>query len=591
MRVWLKWLAFVLFCSMVTGGLISEAQVSIRISPEIRHQEMVGFGAALSWYMSFIYRGDAEQVAALEQAMFADSGLDILRLKNWYYPDDSDGGNAMNLHGINQRLAEAAKAANPDIEILYSSWSPPEALKSNGDRRNGGTLAKDGEGNFMYDALADYWVEVLDNLGWTPDYLSFQNEPGWVAAHETCVFDPVETSSNAGYVQAADAIWDAIKDHPDAPKMVGSEAENMPAFFNFNQQLLSRPYFAVHGYHVYDIGNAAAIDSSTTIDRMRRIRDDFGDRPNWQTEFSRGFGWIDTARVIHNTLVEANASAYIYWKLAWQPTSDTMIAMESNGDYTIEPPYYTIKHYARHVHKGYVRIEVAGSTADVRVSGFLSPEEDSITLVAINRGTTAQSIDLDHDALRIEALAGYQSVEGNFYQEMTGLDAESPIALPASSITTIVLTLADEPSMAVYEGDTLIPSGSERVFLAPLAIPVSHTYVVTNRSTALATLLLTNMPSAVVFEENHGTNYNGLTIFAQTDGWWSNWRYGAVAEMIFTDGTEDLAMQQRLEGYLMHGVGFERIASNILWSAGAYTDAVQRTSSGNFYHISVQLDE
>ena len=434
-------LGITFFLQVAFSHNAARAETPIVISPEIRHQHMDGFGAALSWYLSRIYRGDEERKATINQLMFENLGLDILRLKNWYFPDDADSDSAMDSHGLNQQFYAAAKAGNPDIKILYSSWSPPDALKSNGERRNGGTLARDSEGNFLYGALADYWVEVLDHLGWTPDYLSFQNEPGWVASWETCEFSTYETSSLAGYAEAADAIWDAIKDRPDVPKMVGSEAENMPAFFDLNQAVLERPYFAVHGYHVYDIGNPGQIDSSTTINRLRRIRDDFGDRPNWQTEFSNGFGWIDAARVIHNTLAEANASAYIYWKLAWEPSNDTMIAFESSGDYTVEPHYYTVKHYSRHIHQGYQRIDVGGSSTDVRVSGFLSPEEDHITLVAINSSGAQEKIVLAHDDLMIGNISGYQSVVGDFYQAMSGVDAEDPIVLPASSITTIILAL------------------------------------------------------------------------------------------------------------------------------------------------------
>ncbi len=436
--------------------------IPIALLPEIRHQEMAGFGAALSWYLSSVYRNNETRDAAINQAMFEDLGLDILRLKNWYYPDDADSASAMNSHSINAQLYHAATSANPDIKILYSSWSPPDALKSTGRRRgsdgedpptiDSGTLAKDGGGNFMYEALADYWVEVLDNLGWTPDYLSFQNEPGYQDAWETCLFAPTQTSSLSGYAEAADAIWNAIKDRPDVPKMVGSEAENMPSFFDFNQQLLSRPYFAVHGYHVYDIGNPGQIDSSTTIGRLNRIRDDFGDRPNWQTEFSREFNWIDAGRVIHNTLVEANASAYIYWKMFWgSDTPEAMIEHVDNTSFQINPPYYTIKHYARHIHKGYERIEVGGSGTDVRVSGFLSPTGDSITLVAINSSGSQEEISLEYGALRVEAIEGYQSVAGNFYQAMSGLDLEDPIVLPSSSITTIVLTL--ETYTVSYDGN------------------------------------------------------------------------------------------------------------------------------------------
>ena len=452
---------------------VQSTGLSITINPEIRHQEMTGFGAALSWYLSSVYRNNAARDAAIEKAMFEDLGLDILRLKNWYYPDDADGESAMRSHNINNRLFHAAKAANPDIQVLYSSWSPPDALKSNGERRNGGTLKRDADGNFMYAAFADYWVEVLDNLGWTPDYLSFQNEPGWVATWETCVFEPTETSTRAGYAEAADAIWEAIKDRPDVPKMIGSEAENMPAFFRLNQPLLSRPYIAVHAYHVYDIGNPNQIDSSTTINRLRRIRDEFGDRPNWQTEFSREFNWIDAARVIHNTLVEANAAAYVYWKMFWgRDTPESMIEHVDNTSFQINPPYYSIKHYSRHIHKGYERIEVSGSDSNVRVSGFLSPDRNRITLVAINRATSQRSVSLVNNHFEVGAIKGYQSVLDDFFQTMEGLDAESPIPLPASSLTTLVLTRAGalDPLKVTPDangGTPPVPSELEVIFGAP----------------------------------------------------------------------------------------------------------------------------
>lgn len=497
---------------LLTGSLHAKwTGMPITISSATRHQEMEGFGAALSWHLSSVYRNNEARDTAIEKAMFEDLGLDILRLKNWYYPNDSDSSPAMNSNATNHRLFHAAKAANPDIQVLYSSWSPPESLKSNASRRNGGTLTKNASGNYMYQELADYWVEVLDNLGWTPDYLSFQNEPGYQATWETCLFDPNETTNRAGYAQAADAIWDAIKDRPDVPKMVGSEAENMPAFFNLNQPLLSRPYFAVHGYHIYDIGNTSQIDSSTTINRLRKIRNDFGDRPNWQTEFSREFNWIDAARVIHNTLVEANASAYIYWKMFWGANSpDAMIEHVGNTSFQINPPYYTIKHYARHIHKGYERIEVGGSNANVRVSGYLSPAGNRITLVAINSSASSQPVSFLHDNLPVTGIEGYQSVSGNFYQTMAGLDVAGPVLLPASSLTTLVLSLTDEPAIAVFEGESLVPVDDTRVFVASTGVPVAHTYQVKNQGTA--DLVLSGTPDAVIFAESGTTSHNGFTI-------------------------------------------------------------------------------
>jgi hypothetical protein len=40
--------------------------------------------------------------------------------------------------------------------------------------------------------------------------------------------------------------------------------------------------------------------------------------------------------------------------------------------------------------------------------------------------------------------------------------------------------------------------------------------------------------------------------------WWTGWgTHGAISEVIFTDGTEDLATQQKIEGYLAHKWGIQ----------------------------------
>lgn len=98
---------------LLTGSLHAKwTGMPITISPATRHQEMEGFGAALSWHLSSVYRNNEARDTAIEQAMFEDLGL--------------------------------------------------------------------------------------DNLGWTPDYLSFQNEPGYQATWETCLFDPNETTNRPG---------------------------------------------------------------------------------------------------------------------------------------------------------------------------------------------------------------------------------------------------------------------------------------------------------------------------------------------------------------------------------------------------------
>ncbi len=431
----------------------------ITLTPATQHQTMVGFGGCLSWYADWVYNGTEANAAEIENLLYVDLGMDVLRLKNNYYPANYPTDKSSTV--MWEKEHAAAKAANPDIQVLLSSWSPPANLKSNGERPNGGTLAKDGSGNFKYGEFAQYWVDLLDNLTWTPEYISIQNEPGYVATWDSCIFRPTETATNAGYVEAADAVWNAIKDRPNAPLFIGSEAENIGnstwadwnagnpvnTFEALNTPLLGKPYIGAHGYHLYNVWEESKIDSAETISSLNMIRDSFGDRPNWMTEFKK-YGFIDNAHMIHNAVVEANCAAYICWSMVWQTTSsDAIIGIDNSGNYTVGDNYYTLKHYAKHIDKGYQRIEIGGSTADLKVSGYLSQDGTSITLVAINKSASPEQIDLVPGSLAISGVAGYQSVAANFYQTMTGLDAANSIDLPASSITTLVLTLSEPYDM------------------------------------------------------------------------------------------------------------------------------------------------
>jgi len=444
--------------SLVANGGSTGGGIPITLDPSVRHQTMDGIGGALTWYSRRVLTSPHRDT--LEQLIFDDLGLDIIRLKNWYfpanYPDNTSPSNIptadRNNFFANQSFHDMAKANGRDIKILYSSWTPPASLKSNGSLFNGGTLAKDANGNFRYDDLAQYWVDMLDNMDWTPDYLSFQNEPGWVATWETCEFSTWETATKAGYAQAADAIWNAIKDRPDVPKMVGSEAENMPAFFDLNRAVAERPFFAVHGYHIYDIGSSSAIDSSTTLNRLRRVRDDFGDRPNWMTEFSLDtFDWLQTARCIHNTLVEANSSAYIHWKLVWgddsmSPNSSMIWINSSGSEYVVGPSYHAVKHYSKHISRGYQRFGVTGGTTSVRASGYINPAANKLTLVVLNTATSSATISLGLGSLPLASATGNRTsratVTGNPYQSLGTVNATQDQTLPAESITTYVIDLS-----------------------------------------------------------------------------------------------------------------------------------------------------
>ena len=375
-------------------------------------------------------------------------------------------------------------------------------------------------GNFVYAEFAQYWVDLLDNMNWDPDYLSIQNEPGWLAAHETCDFAPTQTSSLPGFAETLDAVYNRIKDRADLPLLVSPESESMPEFLTQVVPLRTRSYLDVYAFHNYNIGSPSATGSTGVINSLNGIRSDSTNatsgRKNWMSEFSRGeFDWLDTAHVIHNTLVEGNASAYIYWALVWaasttpaEPDVERVFSIDGNGDYARGNTYYTLKHFAKHISRGHQRIEVtnSGANANIRASGYIDPAGKKLTLIVLNTGSTDDVISLRFPGLPVASATAFRTRQydiGGFpYQALGAVNLTNNQTLTKNSITTYVIDLAD--TLNPYDPALLRVNGIEhlgdRVSLAIPAQP-GHDFILW-KSTTLASGSWQKVTDAVLTESD-----------------------------------------------------------------------------------------
>ena len=149
---------------------------TVDVDPSVTYQEMIGFGGSLTWYSDRIMTSPNKNKIC--QLLFEDMGMDLVRFKNNYYPqgypavkttDVMENSGIKTLFTVTGQLNEIARQYNPGILTLISSWTPPSALKSNNNLRQG-TLKKEG-GAYMYEAFADYWADMLDNMPFSPDYI------------------------------------------------------------------------------------------------------------------------------------------------------------------------------------------------------------------------------------------------------------------------------------------------------------------------------------------------------------------------------------------------------------------------------------
>ncbi|MBL7857417.1 MAG: hypothetical protein JNM57_06990 [Cyclobacteriaceae bacterium] len=423
------------------------APVFITINMAEVHQEMIGFGGALTWYSNWMTSSSKKNEIA--DLIFTDLGIDIVRFKNWYYPDGyptttsttvmNDDNSKLHWDATNE-LYTMLKMRTPNAKVLLSSWGPPAGLKSNNSGR-GGTLKKEG-GNFMYNAFGQYCVDILEHLPFHPDYFSIQNEPTYInTGWTTCQWGATETSDFPGYTTAFDNVYNKIKDLPNAPIMIGPESQDVPTFSAFANLLKDKTHCGALAYHPYNINSGTA--ASQVVSSLQSIGS-FTTKPNIMTEFSDNLDWFNTAVFIQHALIHANSSGCIYWKLVWAtPTSGTdagMVSVTNSGQYTVTPFYYLIKHFSKHVDNGYHRVSATSSNANVISSAFVNPANTKLTVILINTSAGESKVQLTPAGKTVTAVRVIQSKQGSYFQSVTAVVSDL-IILPSKSITTVVMDI------------------------------------------------------------------------------------------------------------------------------------------------------
>jgi glucuronoarabinoxylan endo-1,4-beta-xylanase len=448
------------------GHADDPTNVSVSIDATVSHQTLVGFGAATA-YQAYLLSGRTDDIY---DVLFVDSGLDILRVGNWYQnqssstTEDTPFSDSDTVQIVQK--AAAARGGTPP-KILMSAWTPPAYLKSNGVTRPprdssgatfpAGTLIASGD-SYAYAGYADWWVRALQAYaaeGVAPDYVSIQNEPDYYTPYwETCLFGASEGASMngitvAGYAQALNAVSGAIQSSNLASRPVLLGPETTGFRDNVVQRYLASLDLQQLGgiaHHLYGStednpnpdwfnGGLSAIGGAAAAAGMPAFMTEYS--PNTPTMF-------DTAWLLNNALTLENASAYIYWELVWnamEPTGLVSIAGPSpSSTYTINDTYYALKHFARWTDPGWVRVDATSSVSAVRASAFLSPDGGSLTLVLLNTGGKDHLVAVNVGGFSYGGLAVYRSAGDSERTALVEPDSDGNVLLPPRSIATLAYT-------------------------------------------------------------------------------------------------------------------------------------------------------
>ena len=426
--------------------------LSVAVDINTKYQTMDGVGASLAFYTGWFVVNS--QKTEIYDQVFGGLKLSILRVMT-----------SGNLDDIVEFAANAKRSLGHDIPILATSWAPSAACKSNNK-----TTGQDGTNNtlkytivngvpvFDYTTFANWWVSKLTefkNRGVYPTYISIQNEPGWNAPYESCLFAAEEITTGAevtwraGYGKAFLAVYNAIKDSGlPIPKFVGPEGVSMRDYDTQNlcDKMDLTKLYAI-GYHTY-----CGDDSDTQIPWLTALNSYCIPKNNfirWETEYSDNGDWINQAVHVHNNFTIGNASAYFYWALLWAKgtTPAGLIDMDNpwqSPTYYVNDKYYSIKHYSYFIEKGDIRIRtdvVTSTDNSIRISAFLSADKKKVRIMVINTsGSIEQKLSISVPGFESAAVNEYQSTDLLKFKTINSSKPGS-ISIPARSLTTLELVL------------------------------------------------------------------------------------------------------------------------------------------------------
>lgn len=396
-----------------TGGPPS-LTATVRVTAAQRYQRISGFGASSAW------NSTAPDDSQADQLFSADSGAGLSLLRIRIAPD-----------GTTWEMSTAQKARQRGARIWAAPWSPPGAWKTNGSDTNGGKLKPE-----FYQAWADRLAAFalsMSSAGAPLEYLSAQNEPGWVATWETCEWTPTELLT---FIR--DYLGPAIAARGLTTPILAPESNDWIKFASYADPLLTDPvatsYLGVIAMHHYG-GSPYAY--TTAADKGKEL---------WETEMSVGTvgtginSGLDLVRSLHAHLTVASTNAWHYW---WLRDTDASKADALIQGGVVTKRLWVMGNYSRFVRPGSYRIgataESGSGSANLLVTAFRNEAANRLIVVVANTGDAVRTQFTLAD-LSVSSVTPWLTSQNSDLAVQSSLAGGSSFSydLPAQSVTTFV---------------------------------------------------------------------------------------------------------------------------------------------------------
>jgi O-glycosyl hydrolase len=340
----------------------------------------------------------------------------------------------------------------------------------------------------MARGLASFLLGFQRTFGVPFHAISIQNEPVFEVFYHSCAY------RKAGdYVAALKAVRRELDRHPElrAIQIMGPEdllggdgyslwqygrfGQTMPTNLQFMAAVAddaeaarALSFFAVHGYAPDGVQSAGGdpvmwqrwshgwsespnpglpehVRGARDFGKKSWMTETSGELPRWQSDSDGDFGnsALGLAVKIHQALSTGEQSAWLYWQFAEGGPANTYTLTDASLREKA-PKYVAAKHFFRFIRPGARRVEVQLPPATaLHASAFFHERDDQLTLVVINAGPEARSLELGEFAgPRAGRARAFLSRADQFWQELP-LPAQPPLVLELPPRSLLTLTTVE----------------------------------------------------------------------------------------------------------------------------------------------------
>lgn len=373
---------------------------------------------------------------------------------------------------------EAAKKRGVDQFLAFTN-SPPVHLTANG--KAFATEAKPNLHSDNFDAFAEFLVEVVKGVknktGVLFNYLSPVNEPQWDWSDGGQEGTPFLNKDVSGIVRSLnDAL---IKAKLNTKIAIGEASQYDFLYSDFEKPGKGQQINTFFNRSSVDfIGDLPMVDkvisghsyfTTSPYNKAERTRKEVKERISlvnglkfWQSEYcilgdnegeikgeKRDLGirsGIYLAKVIHNDLVNANASAWHWWTaVSAYDYKDGLVYVDKNipgGEYHPSKMLWVLGNYSRFIRPGAARVDVnipeISQKNEILVSSFIDQQSKELITVLVNHGFKPVNVSLHLNKGKLVNQNRYVTSEDLDLEPNRVLEASGEIKLEAQTVTTVV---------------------------------------------------------------------------------------------------------------------------------------------------------